>query len=110
MLRLILGRAPSRCSVGEYVDAIGAVGDGRSLGLPHWALTPGVLTLFQGPILFRRDLMQCGQAADGYSVSDRGNRACAFEVLPYNTGEFFERGFDDYADRCQPKHFAWFVP
>lgn len=58
MLRLILGRAPSRCSVGEYVDAIGAIGDEPSLGLPHWALAPGVLTLFQGPILFRRGLMQ----------------------------------------------------
>jgi hypothetical protein len=57
MLRLILGCAPSRCSVGEYVDAIGAIGDGRSLGLPHWALAPGVLTLLQGPILFRRGLM-----------------------------------------------------
>jgi hypothetical protein len=58
MLRLILGRTPSRRSVGEYVDAIGAIGDGSSLGLPHWALAPGVLTLFQGPILFRRGLMQ----------------------------------------------------
>jgi hypothetical protein len=57
MLRLILGRPPSRCSVGEYIDAIGAVSDGRSLGLRHWALTPVVLTLIQGPILFRRDLM-----------------------------------------------------
>jgi hypothetical protein len=57
MLRLILGRAPSRSSVGEYVDAIGAIGERRSLGLPRWALAPGVLTLFQGPILLRRDLM-----------------------------------------------------
>jgi hypothetical protein len=57
MLRLILGRTPSRSSVGEYVDAIGAIGDRRSLGLPHWALAPGVLTLLQGPILFRRGLM-----------------------------------------------------
>jgi hypothetical protein len=57
MLRLILGRAPSGRSVGEYIDAVSAVGDGRSLGLPPWALTPVVLTLFQGPILFRRDLM-----------------------------------------------------
>jgi hypothetical protein len=58
MLRLILGRAPSRCSAGEYADAIRAVDDGRSLGLPHWALAPGVLTLLEGPILFRRGLMQ----------------------------------------------------
>jgi len=56
MLRLILGRRPSQSSVREYVDAIGAVADGSSLGLPHWALTPVVLTLFQGPILFRREL------------------------------------------------------
>lgn len=57
MLRLILGCAPSSCSVDEYVDAIAKTGDGRSLGLPHWALAPGVLTLLQGPILFRRGLM-----------------------------------------------------
>jgi hypothetical protein len=57
MLRLILGRAPSRSSIGEYVDAIGAIGERRSLGLPRWALAPGVLMLFQGPILLRRDLM-----------------------------------------------------
>jgi hypothetical protein len=58
MLSLFLGRPPSGCSVGEYIDAIGAVSDGRSLSLPRWALTPVVLTLFQGPILLRRDLMR----------------------------------------------------